>query len=121
MNLVLTGQLSDGFVAFCRSQGQRQNTERAQAHAWDIYTVTTLSDRKDYLEGQRFLARRKNSDIVKRVQLIVADSFSSVDKFGWLRVLEASAFYPDLNIQQKRNMMDEANRRLTKWFTVSVS
>ena len=114
-----TNQLILKLCAFDdRNQGQRQDTERAQAHAWDIYTIITLSDRKDYLEGQGFLSRHKNSDIVQRVELIVTTDFSSVDDDGWLRVLETSAFYPDLNIQQKRDMLDEAKRRLVRWFSV---
>jgi len=114
-----TNQLILKLCAFDdRNQGQRQDTERAQAHAWDIYTIITLSDREDYLEGQRFLSRHKNSNIVQKVELIVTANFSSVDKDGWLRVLETSAFYPDLNIQQKRNMLDEAKRRLVRWFSV---
>ncbi len=114
-----TNQLILKLCAFDdRNQGQRQGIERAQAHAWDIYTIITLSDREDYLEGQRFLSRHKNSDIVRKAELIVTANFSSVDKDGWLRVLETSAFYPDLNIQQKRNMLDEAKRRLARWFSV---
>jgi hypothetical protein len=114
-----TNQLILKLCAFDdRNQDQKQDTERAQAHAWDIYTIITLSDREDYLEGQRFLSRHKNSDIVQKVELIVTANFSSVDKDGWLRVLETSAFYPDLNIQQKRNMLDEAKRRLVRWFSV---
>lgn len=114
-----TNQLILKLCAFDdRNQGQRRGTERAQAHARDIYTIITLSDREDYLEGQRFLSRHKNSDIVQKVELIVTDNFSSVEKDGWLRVLETTAFYPDLNIQQKRNMLDKAKRRLLRWFSV---
>ena len=113
-----TNQLILKLCAFDdRNQGQRRGVDRAQVHAWDIYTITTLSGRKDYLEGQRFLSRHKNSNTIRRVERIVTTNFSSVDKEGWLRVLETSAFYPDLSIQQKRNMLDEAKRRLVRWFS----
>ncbi len=60
-----TNQLILKLCAFGdRNQGQRQDTERAQAHAWDIYTIITLSQREDYLEGQKFLSRHKSSDII---------------------------------------------------------
>ncbi len=114
-----TNQLILKLCAFNdRHLGQRLDAERAQAHAWDIYTIITLSGREDYLEGQRFLSRHKNSDIVQKVEQMVTTNFSSVDKDGWLRVLETSAFYPDLNVQEKRNMLDEARRRLLRWFPV---
>jgi hypothetical protein len=35
-----------------RDESQRQNSERAQAHAWDVYVIIMLTDRDDYLEGQ---------------------------------------------------------------------
>jgi len=114
-----TNQLILKLCAFDdRNQAQRQDTERAQAHAWDIYTIITLSGRRDYLEGQEFLSRHKSSDIVQKVERIVKNHFSAIRNEGWLRALETSAFYPDLNIQQKRDMLDEARRRLVRWFSV---
>jgi hypothetical protein len=35
-----------------RDEGQRQNLERAQAHARDVYVIIMLTNRKDYFEGQ---------------------------------------------------------------------
>jgi hypothetical protein len=70
-----TNQLILKLCAFNdRHQGQRLDAERAQAHAWDIYTIITRSDIKDYLKGQGFLSYHKNSDIVQRVELISVNS-----------------------------------------------
>jgi hypothetical protein len=102
-----------------RHQGTRQDVERAQTHAWDIYTIITLSDRNDYLQGQSFLSRHKQSDIIQKVTNIVFNSFSSIDKTGWQRLLETNSFHPNLKIQRKRGRLDEAGRRLVRWFTVS--
>jgi hypothetical protein len=114
-----TNQLILKLCAFDdRNQAQRKDIERAQAHAWDVYTIITLSERADYLEGQRFLSRHKSSDMVRRVERIVKNHFSSIKNEGWIRVLETSAFYPDLNIQQKRDMLDKAKSRLVRWFSI---
>jgi len=101
-----------------RSEGQRQDSERAQAHALDIYIAIMLTKRTDYLEGQKFLSRHKDSEIIQRAQSIVDSKFSSVDKLGWQLVLEASSFYPEKNVRQKRERLDDAKRRLLRWFTI---
>ena len=85
-----------------RDQGQRQDSERAQAHALDIYIAIMLTTRADYLEGQKFLSRHKDSEIIQKARSIVDSKLSSVDKPGWLLVLEASSFYPEKNVRQKR-------------------
>lgn len=102
-----------------RDEGQRQDVERAQAHVWDIYIIIMLTSKNDYLEGQRFLLRHKDSDIIKRVLSIVSSKFSAVDQTGWQCVLEASAFYPDLNRKEKGVRLDVASRRLVRWFDLS--
>lgn len=101
-----------------RSKSQRQDSERAQAHALDIYITIILTNRTDYLEGQKFLSRHRDSEIIQRAQSIVDSKFSSVDKLGWQLVLEASSFYPEKNVRQKRGRLDDAKRRLLRWFTI---
>ena len=98
---------------------EKKENDPAQAHAFDVYVTVTLADRNDYLQGQKFLARHKNSQIIQRSESIVTNKFSSVDQVGWQRVLETSSFFPNLNVQQKRERLDEAKRRLVRWFTVS--
>ena len=94
-------------------------TERAQAHAFDIYITVTLANRDDYLEGQRFLARHSNWQVIQKVMSIVKDKFGSVDRPGWQRVLEATSFYPNLSAQEKRDELEQAKNRLARWFVLS--
>lgn len=101
-----------------RDQGQRQDSERAQAHALDIYIAIMLTTRADYLKGQKFLSRHKDSEIIQKARSIVNSKLSSVDKPGWQLVLEASSFYPEKNVRQKRERLDDAKRRLLRWFTI---
>ncbi len=101
-----------------RDEGRRQDSERAQAHAWDIYITIMLAGRDDYLEGQDFLSRHKDSKIVQTARSIVGSKFSVIEQTGWRRVLEAVDFYPDYNRRQKEDMLDEARRRLVKWFDI---
>ena len=96
----------------------RKNQEHAQAHAWDIYTAITLTNRNDYLEGQNFLSRHKDSEIIQRAKSIVAGKFSAVAPPGWQYLLAASSFYPNSNIAQKRQKLNEAARRLARWFDI---
>jgi len=103
-----------------RDKGQSQDSGRAQAHAWDIYiTITLATSRGDYLEGQDFLARHKDSKIIQTAQTIVGSKFSSIEHSGWHRVLESSNFYSDLNRREKEAMLDKARRRLLRWFDIS--
>jgi len=101
-----------------REQGQRQDTERAQAHVLDIYIAIMLTTRTDYIEGQEFLSRHRNSEIIRKAQFIVESKLSSVDTSGWRFLLEASGFYPEKNIRQKRERLEEARNRLKRWFTI---
>jgi hypothetical protein len=98
---------------------EKKENDTAQTHAFDVYVTITLADRNDYLQGQKFLARHKSSKIIQRAESIVTNKFSSVEQPGWLYVLKTSNFYPNLNVQQKRERLDEAKRRLVRWFTVS--
>jgi hypothetical protein len=99
-----------------RHEGRRQDSERAQAHAWDVYVTIMLTDIDDYLEGRQFLARHENSDIIQTARSIVAGKFNEVAQAGWRRVLESSDFYPDLGRREKETRLDEAMRRLIRWF-----
>lgn len=100
-----------------RDEGRRQDTERAQAHAWDVYVTIMLTDRDDYLEGRQFLSRHGDSDVIQTAKTIVAGRFNQVEQAGWRRVLESSDFYPTLNRRQKEAKLDEAGRRLIRWFS----
>jgi hypothetical protein len=104
-----------------RDEGPRQNAMRAQTHALDIYIIITLTDRSDYLEGQKFLSQHSDSDIIQRAKSIVSNKFSAVNQAGWQRVLEASDFYPNLNRREKESKLDAAGHRLIKWFSVPHS
>jgi hypothetical protein len=92
--------------------------ERAQAHAYDIYIIAMLANRDDYLEGQKFLARHSDWQVIQKVRSIVKDKFGSVDRSGWQRVLEANNFYPNMVVEQKRDELEQAKNRLIRWFTL---
>lgn len=118
----LTNQLILKIFAFHdRNQGRRQDSERAQVHAWDIYIIVTLAKRSDYLEGQMFLARHKDSQIIQKTVSIVNNNFSSIEQEGWRQLIETSSFYPNQSVQQKRARLDQAKRRLARWFTTSAN
>lgn len=100
-------------------RNDKGDTEHAQTHALDVYLIIAmLTQRTDYLEGQNFLSRHRDSEIIQRAQSIVDSKFSSVDKLGWQLVLESSSFYPEINVRQKRERLDDAKRRLVRWFTI---
>jgi hypothetical protein len=101
-----------------RDEGQRQDLERAQAHAWDVYVIIMLTDIDDYHQGRQFLSRHEDSDIIQATRSVVAGKFNEVGQVGWRRVLESSDFYPDLNRREKEARLDEAVRRLLRWFDV---
>jgi len=95
-----------------------KDKDRAQAHAFDIYITVMLAGTDDYKEGQRFLARHSDCQVIKRVVSIVKEKFDSVDQQGWQRVLETSFFYPDMRIAEKRAELEKAKDRLLRWFTL---
>jgi len=102
-----------------RDAGNRLDSERAQDHAWDICVTIRLTDRGDYLEGRDFLSRHKDSEVIQTARSIVGSKFSTIERAGWRRVLEASGFYPDYDRRQKEGILDEAKRRLVRWFDTS--
>jgi hypothetical protein len=101
-----------------RDEGKRLDSERAQAHAWDVYVTIILADRDDYLEGQDFLSQHIDSEIIRTARSIVGSKFNAVEQAGWRRVLESSDFYPGLNRREKETRLDEARRRLIRWFGI---
>lgn len=101
-----------------RDEGPRQDLERAQAHAWDVYVIIMLTNIDDYHEGRQFLSRHEDSDIIRTARSIVESKFNDVEQAGWRRVLESSDFYPDLNRREKEVRLDEARRRLLRWFDI---
>jgi hypothetical protein len=101
-----------------RDEGQRQDLERAQAHAWDVYVIIMLTDIDDYYEGRQFLSHHEDSGIIQAARSIVAGKFHEVGQVGWRRVLESSDFYPNLNRREKEARLDEAVRRLLRWFDI---
>jgi hypothetical protein len=101
-----------------RDQGQRQDLERAQAHAFDIFITIMLMNRADYLEGRKFLSRHEDSEIIQKAKSIVDTKFSSIDESGWRLVLESSGFFTDKDVRQKKERLEEARNRLKKWFAV---
>jgi len=112
-----TNQLIMKLFAFNdRNEGDRRDMERAQAQAWDIYIVVMLADRNDYKEGRAFLDKHHDSEIVKTARSIVGNSFQAIGQEGWQRVLEASAFYPNLSRTERESMLEKAARRLAQWF-----
>lgn len=100
-----------------RDLGARQDDNKARAHAFDIYTIITLTSLQDYKECKHFISRHKDSEIIHKAISIVESKFSSEDNPGWIRVLENTTFYPDLNIRQKREKIRSAKARLTRWFS----
>ncbi|MBN2589858.1 MAG: hypothetical protein JXA96_08340 [Sedimentisphaerales bacterium] len=100
-----------------RNSGPRQNDNKARAHAFDIYNLITLTSYQDYKEGLEFIERHKSSEIINEAQELVRKNFSTIDSSGWIRVLEnTTTFYPDINMIQKRDKIENAQARLTKWF-----
>ena len=97
---------------------EKGDVEHCQAHAYDVYTIVTLTDREDFHEGRDFLSRHSDSLIIQRAQSIVKDKFFLIEQNGWRSVLSSSAFYSELAISQKNEFLEQARRRLLRWFDV---
>jgi hypothetical protein len=99
-----------------RDRFEKKDEERATAHVWDVFVIMVLSGREDFLEGQVFLEKHKDSDIINNASKIVDDYFRDVNGGGWLTLLGANEFFSNENISQKRQRVDLAMKRLIKWF-----
>lgn len=100
-----------------RDSGQRQDDNKARAHAFDIYIIVTLANLQDYKEGIQFLNRHSDSQIIHKAKSIVENKFSFKNSPGWIRVLENSIFYPNLSINKKREKIRTTQARLIRWFS----
>jgi hypothetical protein len=99
-----------------RDSDSRRDEERARAHAYDIYLITTLAQLSDFTEGRDFLRRHEGSDVVRKAREIVATRFLTLEHPGWKYVLTSAAFYPGRSIDDRREQLDLARRRLLRWF-----
>ena len=79
-----------------RFQGDRKDMDRAIAQAFDVYITIMLTDRNDLKEGQRFVSRHKDSDVIQETKSIIEDQFSRSDQEGWQAILRSSNFYPTI-------------------------
>ena len=102
-----------------RCQGKRQTSDRAMAHAWDVYIIIMLAGMADFKEGQAFLSRHSDSKIIQKTRSIVLDSFSQYEKAGWQTVLSSPNFYPTLSLADRDEKLKQASARLERWFGVS--
>jgi hypothetical protein len=102
-----------------RHQGESEDLDRAMAHAWDVYIAIMLADITDLKEGQAFLSRHSDSEIIQKTQSIVEKSFSQYEKAGWQTVLSSPNFYPALSVTQKEEKLEQAAARLRRWFGIS--
>ncbi len=103
-----------------RIEGERENSDRALAHAFDVYIAIMLTNREDFKEGQNMLTRHRDSDIILKTRGIVKDSFSHHEKVGWQTILSSSNFHPTLNMNQKLEKLQDASSRLLRWFEVEI-
>jgi hypothetical protein len=99
-----------------RDSPPRQDDERAQAHAYDIYLITSLAQLSDFTEGRRFLREHEASAVVQKARGIVMAKFLTPEQSGWRYVLTSAAFYPGQSIDSRRERLDTARRRLLRWF-----
>ncbi len=99
-----------------RDSEARRDEARAQAHAYDIYLIATLSLLGDYQEGRRFLHRHAASEVVQKARTIAATKFGTLEQSGWRHILASTAFYPNQPMATRRERLDVARRRLSRWF-----
>lgn len=103
-----------------RIQGDRKEPDRASAHAFDMYVTIMLTDRNDLKEGQQFVSRHEDSDIIQETKDVILDRFSNPAKEGWQAVLGSSGFYPTLSKAEREEKLRLAAARLVRWFGVEV-
>ena len=99
-----------------RDSDARRDEARAQAHAYDIYLITALAEREDFLEGRRFLDYHGGEEVVLKAKTIVETRFSALDQSGWRCVLGSNLLARDHSASERRQMLDGARRRLLRWF-----
>jgi hypothetical protein len=99
-----------------RDSDPRKDEERAQAHAYDLYVITTLAQLSDLREGRRFLYQHRASEVIRKARDIVVTKFLTLDCSGWKYVLASAAFYPGQSMDNRREQLDLARRRLLRWF-----
>jgi len=103
-----------------RFYGDRKDSNRATAHAFDIYIIIMLTDRNDLKQAQSFLERHGRSAIVKKAVGVVENSFAHYEKAGWQTVLSSPNFYPALRVVDKEEKLKQAAARLLRWFGVKA-
>lgn len=101
-----------------RVEGNRENSDRAMAHAFDVFLVIRLTDRDDLKQGHQFISRHNESLILEKAKAIVKASFYDVQDRGWQTVLSSSNFFPDKNIPDRESELEKASSRLKRWFMV---
>jgi hypothetical protein len=99
-----------------RDSPPRRDEERARAHAYDIYLITTLAQLSDFREGRKFLHQHEASDVIQKARDVVAARFLTLEHSGWKCVLTSAAFYPGQSIDNRQEKLDMARRRLLRWF-----
>jgi hypothetical protein len=87
-------------------------------HVWDVYIAIMLADITDLKEGQAFLSRHSDSEIIQKTQSIIEKSFSQYEKAGWQTVLSSPNFYPTLSAAKKEEKLEQAAVRLRRWFGI---
>jgi hypothetical protein len=102
-----------------RIEGKREGLDRAMAHAFDVYITIMLTNREDFKEGQGFLSRHIDSDIILKTKSIIKHSFSNYEKVGWQTILNSPNFHSTLNIGQKQEKLQDASARLFRWFGIA--
>jgi len=101
-----------------RLEGERKDSDRAMAHAFDVYITIMLTTRDDFKEGQKFISRHSESEIILKARAIINRSFSDYQKQGWRIVLESPNFYPTMTIDQKYDKLQSASARFLRWFNI---
>lgn len=95
-----------------------KNYERAEAHAYDIFVITALSDRTDYLKSRAFMSRHVKSEIISKAKSVIFESFREETNPGWQYVLRAGV-YGNLGPNQRFQKIRHTANRLVRWFAIS--
>ncbi|MFA5424550.1 MAG: hypothetical protein WC374_11910 [Phycisphaerae bacterium] len=94
---------------------KRQDTERAQTHAFDVFVMAELSDTADYRQSREFISIHNESEIINKTRLSISENFKDIESSGWEYVLRTGVF-PQLSPQQKHQRLKHAANRLLRWF-----